>query len=807
MSTEQQTSTSKGLFLHKHQTAHPPLNKTPPSQKNQDNTTPLKVFFTTKRWGESILSQHHDHNKRFNPMWGDPMTNQPISRSLHTFAYLVLLYAVLACSPTPPSTTCTKQTDCSDNLGYRCELGHCVPNTSPNTTNTTTSTNPSQPPLTPSETDTPDGSTNETTRPDGSTTEATLPDSSTTENGSTELQPSEIAQDGGSVESEPTEPPPTEPTLCNDGDMRSCDTKKVGPCANGQQTCQQGAWGDCHDTYKPQPEYLACADNIDNDCDGKTDAEDTKANGCKWDIGLPAASSGGKIRWIATTPVAGALYVLGEYTGTPTLPLKQSRHTFANTTYKRGFLAKLHPAKYFEWIQVFGPNTRDERFRPTALTYHHNATDPTKSSLFLAGHFGNSIIQSFTTQGTSPLITTTKPLAIFVLQYNALGQWTAASKMDTYDGTHEYFSANTVLHGTDALYVAGGIWAKFEYPDPHNANAKDPIHLPAYDRRNPYIIRFSTTNGTLRAENVRFFSPSSDGKSEVFGLAFDPRQQKLFAVGSTAGGLAQQDLQGRVATAGGHDAFLITLNSDLSSPNIRLFGSTGDDFARGIVYDSSYGFFLFGETSSSTSQSLTLNANFRSTTPPTSTPISLNTKGQRTAFLGRWDAAFQAQWIYGAAADNVTLPNPPTSYPNQANATHLALHKNTLYLAGMFRGDLGYYQGGSATPPTILSNKSINPNNIAKIQTMFRSRFADNFLLALDPTTGALQSNTSFRIFDNTGLSTPAGLSFDAYDAGYLFRNEADPGFLQATTNFEIFTAPAPFSPYKAEIVKNLLVP
>ncbi|MCK6512044.1 hypothetical protein L6R29_19055 [Myxococcota bacterium] len=782
------------------------------------------------------------------------MRNPPTSRTVHGLAWMALLFLAWACSPTPPTTTCTQAKDCSHIPNYTCELGYCVPNTSPYTQSNVSSENPHQPPLFPSESTTQEPQTTEPTTSDG-----LLPESSTTEpaqegsrieghpveavqEGSRiEGHPVEAVQDGGNIEAPPTEttqndnPPEIEPTdpppTCVGNETRPCTTKKVGPCAIGEQTCQQGDWSDCQDTYTPQEEFKNCADGVDNDCDGKTDTNDTKPAGCKWDIDHPANTTNGKLRWVATTPHAGALYILGEYLGKPALPLQnQQIYTFPSTTTKRGFLAKLHPTGYFEWIRVFWPNTADTRFRPTALTFHPDPADPTKGSIFLAGHFGGALqnttplslhpttIQTTTSQTTTPsLLTdtlTAKLFAIFVLQYDAAGNFVRASKMDTYtDGTQttaEYFSANAILYANNALYVAGGIWGKFEYPDPKFPQSIK--HVRAYDRRHPYLIRFSTNTSKISVQDVYFFTPGGNATSEVFGLAFDAAQQKIFAAGSTIGGLSLQQYPAPTTSAvagyGGHDAFLVTLNNDLTSPTIRLFGSSGDDFARGLVYDPQRGFFLFGEAFVGSGLPTVLYANFRPKQPNDPNIASIDAKGQRTAFLAHWSPSYQAQWIFGVGSDNFKIQGTQDTFLNQASATHLALHNNTLYLAGLFRGDLAYYQGHNTTSIS-LSKNSTGPN-ATNIQRTFANKLADNFLLAINPTTGALASNNSYRIIENTSLSAPilrapAGISFDPHNVAYLFLNQEDPAFLQATTSFEIFATTTMPPPYKAEIFKHPL--
>lgn len=64
---------------------------------------------------------------------------------------------------------------------------------------------------------------------------------------------------------------------CEDGSMESCYTGPseaagVGACVEGVRTCSRGQWSSCQGDELPRAEV--CADVVDNDCDGLTDAND-----------------------------------------------------------------------------------------------------------------------------------------------------------------------------------------------------------------------------------------------------------------------------------------------------------------------------------------------------------------------------------------------------------------------------------------------------------------------------------------------------------------------------------------------------
>lgn len=71
---------------------------------------------------------------------------------------------------------------------------------------------------------------------------------------------------------------------CTPGDTRSCysgpaDTRGVGACSDGVQTCNADgtAWSACDGDQLPEDEV--CGDSIDNDCDGETDGADEDGDG------------------------------------------------------------------------------------------------------------------------------------------------------------------------------------------------------------------------------------------------------------------------------------------------------------------------------------------------------------------------------------------------------------------------------------------------------------------------------------------------------------------------------------------------
>ncbi len=66
---------------------------------------------------------------------------------------------------------------------------------------------------------------------------------------------------------------------CTPEAIQPCETGQPGICSAGTQTCDQsGFWGSCQQTNQPVPEI--CDNQLDDDCDGYTDAADTDCQQC-----------------------------------------------------------------------------------------------------------------------------------------------------------------------------------------------------------------------------------------------------------------------------------------------------------------------------------------------------------------------------------------------------------------------------------------------------------------------------------------------------------------------------------------------
>lgn len=74
---------------------------------------------------------------------------------------------------------------------------------------------------------------------------------------------------------------------CTPGKTQGCwpgqeSTKGIGACKDGTQTCsgsgEFGAWGDCKGAVTPTKEE--CGNGVDDDCDGKTDCQDSDCPPC-----------------------------------------------------------------------------------------------------------------------------------------------------------------------------------------------------------------------------------------------------------------------------------------------------------------------------------------------------------------------------------------------------------------------------------------------------------------------------------------------------------------------------------------------
>ncbi len=77
---------------------------------------------------------------------------------------------------------------------------------------------------------------------------------------------------------------------CTDGATRFCGQTDVGECAMGIQTCANGAWGECSGAIYPSTEVC---DGLDNNCNGQIDEGElwaNKGNDCSVGVGYCSAS-------------------------------------------------------------------------------------------------------------------------------------------------------------------------------------------------------------------------------------------------------------------------------------------------------------------------------------------------------------------------------------------------------------------------------------------------------------------------------------------------------------------------------------
>ena len=68
--------------------------------------------------------------------------------------------------------------------------------------------------------------------------------------------------------------------ICAAGSTKACTTTNAGICAAGKQTCTSAGWGPCSATVKPGDQAEVCGSTKDEDCDGKTDGDDTDCQKC-----------------------------------------------------------------------------------------------------------------------------------------------------------------------------------------------------------------------------------------------------------------------------------------------------------------------------------------------------------------------------------------------------------------------------------------------------------------------------------------------------------------------------------------------
>ena len=86
---------------------------------------------------------------------------------------------------------------------------------------------------------------------------------------------------------------------CNNLDTRSCGLSDVGVCSFGAQSCVDSQWGQCVGNIDPVIEM--CGDGLDNDCDAKSDCDDSD---CFEEL---SCANPYQISFVSPTPVDGSI--------------------------------------------------------------------------------------------------------------------------------------------------------------------------------------------------------------------------------------------------------------------------------------------------------------------------------------------------------------------------------------------------------------------------------------------------------------------------------------------------------------------
>ncbi len=83
---------------------------------------------------------------------------------------------------------------------------------------------------------------------------------------------------------------------CSEGETRDCGTD-IGICRPGIQYCEDGWWGTrCHGAVDPNPEGEICYNDLDDNCDGRTDEDCIIRVTCEnneWDLNEDGVDCGG----------------------------------------------------------------------------------------------------------------------------------------------------------------------------------------------------------------------------------------------------------------------------------------------------------------------------------------------------------------------------------------------------------------------------------------------------------------------------------------------------------------------------------
>jgi hypothetical protein len=212
---------------------------------------------------------------------------------LFVFSFLLILNG---CPPAPITPSEELNGDASSNVEKQENASEATPEEPSSTEPTTEPATEPAPDATIEPTDeTATDATTETTTepaPDATTEATTEPAPDATTEGTTEPAPdattettTEPAPDATTESFPEISPEPTPEGACIPGETRNCysgpaGTEGVGACRAGFQACTPAAqWSACQGEVLPAATEL-CGNQIDDNCDGKTDAQDQTACSC-----------------------------------------------------------------------------------------------------------------------------------------------------------------------------------------------------------------------------------------------------------------------------------------------------------------------------------------------------------------------------------------------------------------------------------------------------------------------------------------------------------------------------------------------
>lgn len=454
--------------------------------------------------------------------------------------------------------------------------------------------------------------------------------------------------------------------------------------------------------------------------------------------------SGGKEAYSMAIDSDGNAYIVGYFVHVADFDLGTGTAIrYSNNLSSDIFIAKYDNQGKYIWSRRIG-GLDEDKAQSIAIDKDNN--------LYITGTF-QGIVDFDPGNGIAKLTSNANSKDIFIAKYNSNGeyQWAHAIGGDSYDETYDL-----ALDSEANLYITGTFSSPSIDFDP-SANDALVTHKGAYDL---FIAKYNTNGAYQWAHAI-----GSNQMEHGYGVATDA-QNNVYVTGYFGGTDVDFDPSNQTAllsSQGGEDVFVVKYDSDGCYLWAFGIGGGSSDNAHDIAVDKQGFLYLVGE--------------FRSSSidfDPSSETNNLNSSGNRTLFLARYNQQGQYQWAGGIEHAGTVR--------SIGNCLDIDDHGN-VYITGRFENTADF-DFGSGTRN--LSSQSVYPDTFfAKYSTDGMYQWAHRIGGSLDDRGNAIRVRAGSGDIYLVGLFEGGAIDFDPNAATQNFSSDGARDIFIAKYNTE----------------------